>query len=649
MESAARRFFAGLWLALCALALWPRLWSTPGLWAGWGGVCALLLAGGLLAARRGRSEGAPLAVRVVLRPRHIAQQSAQLLVYAGLAVAWPQLREQLPLTLAQVCVAYLLDALWVWRREPVYRLGLSPTPIVLSLNLFLWFRDEVFFWQWALLWVALRSRGWWRWPPEERGGRGRNVLNPSALALCVAALVLVPLELTHLTWGPTLAVQHGAAGEGAYLTIFLAGLVAHSLAPVGWVTLGGSLAFLGLGALFHARTGSYMFIDTAIPPAVFLGLNLLVTDPATSPRGRVAQGLFGAAYAAGAFALYEPLLSLSSPAEWGAGGELLRPERNPLFFDKVLAVPLLNVCVPVFERAGGWVGARVSALVGARVGARVGAQVGAQVGAERWARLSGGGLRRGLAYGALWSAVFFGLVWPQLVSAPGARLGFWEEGCARTGAARLCDTRDHLYALSCERGEGALCFNLAELVAAGEARGRWSEEGALERARPLWERSCALGALRGCVALGVLIAEGALPQGSSPSPRALWGRACWSEEGDLAARGQGDAEQGDAEQGDAEGGGARGEACFHLANDLGAEALREALREARREASREARREALEAARGSLRALRRACALGVPECAEPLERLTGEREEVRAWRCGRGDPLSCATLEGPAE
>ena len=67
----------------------------------------------------------------------------------------------------------------------------------------------------------------------------------------------------------------------------------------------------------------YHFIDFNIHPAVFLGLHLLVTDPATSPRKNFGKAIFGAAYGAGVFALYGLLDSLGAPT----------------FYDKLLCVP----------------------------------------------------------------------------------------------------------------------------------------------------------------------------------------------------------------------------------------------------------------------------------------------------------------------
>ena len=42
-------------------------------------------------------------------------------------------------------------------------------------------------------------------------------------------------------------------------------------------------------AIYYSATGSYFFVDAHVPIAVFLGMTLLFTDPATSPRTLVGR------------------------------------------------------------------------------------------------------------------------------------------------------------------------------------------------------------------------------------------------------------------------------------------------------------------------------------------------------------------------
>ena len=136
---------------LSLFLLWPRVQATPQLF--WGLVGALLcvsvalLVSASRLSRRAAQEG--VAWGAVWRPRPIllGQGLAQLLIYTGFVWGWGVARDHLPLLVAQLAFAYLVDIASVWRFDSVYRLGLAPVPIVLSTNLFLFFTDVHYMWQ----------------------------------------------------------------------------------------------------------------------------------------------------------------------------------------------------------------------------------------------------------------------------------------------------------------------------------------------------------------------------------------------------------------------------------------------------------------------------------------------------------------------
>ena len=101
------------------------------------------------------------------------------------------------------------------------------------------------------------------------------------------------------------------------------------------VTLSAAVALCLLNIAFTGWTGVYHFVDSNIPIAVFLGMHLLVTDPATSPRKAFGKIVFGAMYGAGVFAMYGVLGWLGAPR----------------FYDKLLCVPALNLTVQALDRA----------------------------------------------------------------------------------------------------------------------------------------------------------------------------------------------------------------------------------------------------------------------------------------------------------
>jgi hypothetical protein len=216
-----------------------------------------------------------------------------------------------------------------WFRGERYQLGFGPFPILFSINLFLWFRDEWFFLQFLLVAFALAGKEYIRW---NRGGRRVHIFNPSALPLAVAAVFLIATGTTDLTWGPEIASTLGM-GPHIYKLLFLGGLVVMYFFSITLLTACAAATLFGLSALYFALTGVPYFLDSEIPSAVFLGMHLLVTDPSTSPRSAIGKAVFGTLYGAGVFALYGLLGALGAPT----------------FYDKLLCVPLLNLSVRAIE------------------------------------------------------------------------------------------------------------------------------------------------------------------------------------------------------------------------------------------------------------------------------------------------------------
>ena len=112
------------------------------------------------------------------------------------------------------------------------------------------------------------------------------------------------------------------------------GLIVQYFFEVTLVTFAAAATLWLLNVVYTQVTGVYWFLDSGIPIAVFLGLHLLVTDPATSPRDNYGRAIFGALYGAGVFLLYL----------------LLERAGVPRFYDKLLFIPLLNLLVPLIDR-----------------------------------------------------------------------------------------------------------------------------------------------------------------------------------------------------------------------------------------------------------------------------------------------------------
>ena len=267
----------------------------------------------------------------VARPVHYVQLTMHSCIYAYWGWYWREVYHQIPLIIAQIVFVYALDMLVCWSRRDEWILGFGPFPIVLSANLFLWFKPDWYFLQFLMIATGVLCKEYVTWI---RDGRRAHIFNPSAIALFIFSLGLIVTHSTHISWGEEIAVSFDSPPH-IFLEIFLLGLVVQALFSVTLVTLSSAATLYVMNVVFTHSTGLYYFVDTNIPAAVFLGLHLLVTDPATSPRKNFGKIVFGSMYGAGVFGLYWLLGWLGAPT----------------FYDKLLCVPPLNLTVRALDRA----------------------------------------------------------------------------------------------------------------------------------------------------------------------------------------------------------------------------------------------------------------------------------------------------------
>lgn len=440
-------------LSLAAVALTPRVLGNSVLaWSLWGAAIALVAWQGLLSVRRN-----PLpSLQAVLRPQHYVQAIVQISVFAYWGYYWRTVYDHFWLLVAQILFAYCFDMLLHWTRGETYRLGFGPFPIILSINLFLWFRDDWFYMQFLLIAAGFMGKDFIHW---RRGEMRTHIFNPSAFALGLFSLVLIATGTTDLTWGQEIASTLTLA-PNIYAFLFLVGLVVMYLFSITLVAGTAAVVLFGLSAAFGATTGVPYFVDSEIPAAVFLGLLLLITDPSTSPRTPLGKALFGALYGVSVFSLYFVLGSIGVPT----------------FYDKLLSVPLLNLSVRGIDRV---VWARpASALAGTR----------------RLGRLP---LSGNMAHMVVWIAVFVLMTTMGKTdgSHPGDRVPFWQQACAeeRPGG---CDQLMRLEATYCSDGSGWACNELGSHYLEGQL-----VESNRETALAYFSRACELRFQAGCLNL----------------------------------------------------------------------------------------------------------------------------------------------------
>ena len=332
----------GFTAALLAVSALPRVQASPVLaWSFWGAAgrpAAVEVRPGF---RFSGKPGRPRIVVVPPRPQHYIQTFCHSCVYAYWGYYWPPVYDFFPLLAGQLLFAYAFDILLAWSRGDDYQIGWGPFPIVFSTNLFLWFKDDWFYWQFVLIALGFAGKAFVRW---NRDGKRVHIFNPSAFTLAIFSIVLLATGTTDLTWGQEIATTF-SLGPHIYTVLFAIGLVVMYFFSITTVTAAAAMTLVGLSALYTSITGVPYFVDSDIPSAVFLGLHLLVTDPSTSPRTPFGRAIFGVCYGVGVFALYSLL---------GAMG-------MPTFYDKLLCVPLLNLAVPAIDRGVKRIGAEHSA------------------------------------------------------------------------------------------------------------------------------------------------------------------------------------------------------------------------------------------------------------------------------------------------
>jgi TPR repeat protein len=343
-----------------------------------------------------------------------------------------------------------------WSRREDYLLGFGPFPIVFSTNLFLWFKDEWFGLQFALIALGFAGKAFVRW---ERDGRRVHIFNPSAFTLAIFSLVLLATGTTGITWGQEIATTF-SLGPRVYTVLFVIGLVVMYFFAITPVTAAAAATLFAASALYVKATGVPYFVDSDIPSAVFLGLHLLVTDPSTSPRTPLGRAIFGVMYGLGVFALYGLLGSLGLPT----------------FYDKLLCVPLLNLAVPAIDRA-------VRAFGERPVLQRLG--------------LAGPLGRGNLAHMAVWVVFFAAMTVSGATDGMhrGDSLPFWEQACVE-GRPKACQRLLMIETSYCNDNAGWACNEV----------GRHYVEGRLaapdlDRAFVYFSRACEARFQAGCVNL----------------------------------------------------------------------------------------------------------------------------------------------------
>lgn len=490
-------------LGLASFGLLGSVRENPRLLWSFLGAAAVLLAWSAVLLGSALRKGRTLTLEIVLRKQHWVQACTHTLIFLYWGWYWQPVYDWAHFIVAQLVLAYAFDMLLGWSRRDTYTLGFGPFPIIFSTNLFLWFRPDWFYLQFLMVVVGFAAKEFIRWNKE---GRFVHIFNPSSFPLTVFSLALILTGTSDITWGKDIAITQFYPPH-MYLCLFLLPLPGQYFFGVTSMTMSAVATTYLFGLAYFAATGTYFFVDSYIPIAVFLGMHLLFTDPSTAPRTELGRVFFGVLYGLSVVALYELL---------GRAG-------LPTFYDKLLQVPLMNLSIKLIDRA-----ARSKAL-----------QVVNPAALGRWLEPR----QRNLAYMSIWAIMFVIMSAAQGVGDlhRGQWVPFWQQAC-RDDRPWACEYLSQLQSNFCNSGSGWACNELGILRAERE----------LDRggAAAAIERGCDVGFGPACLNLDRLTAGGALASAPPPlddyplllrgskapitdrTPSALYLRACaqgWPE------------------------------------------------------------------------------------------------------------------------
>ena len=291
--SAGSAFLLNVWfvVGLLVLSQLSVLGSRPIVRTSIVGAAMVLLAWSALlfgVLRRGQK----VTLEVAPRRQHYLQACQQGLVLLYWGYYWREVYHAAPLIVAQLLFAYGFDSLLSWTHRRTFVLGFGPFPIIFSLTLFFWFKDSFFYWQFVMVAIGFLAKEFLRW---KRDGLNTHIFNPSSFPLAIASALLLITNASQTTWGYEVATTQFYPPQ-TYLAIFLLAMPGQYLFGVTTMTMSAVVTTFVFSAVYYAATGAYFFSDSHVPIAVFLGMHLLFTDPATSPRTGLGRIVYGVLY-----------------------------------------------------------------------------------------------------------------------------------------------------------------------------------------------------------------------------------------------------------------------------------------------------------------------------------------------------------------
>ena len=287
-------------------------------------VTSLLVAWAGVLLRRDRFAR-PTGTQVTIKFTHVLPAILQVVLFAYWSIYWPKVIEHLPVLAAQLLIAYAIDFLLAWTLRRPYSPSFGPVPIVFSANLFVWFLPGDTFLYTLVIAIALSSKALVHWD-------GRHIFNPSVLGVAVVGVLCIVLpRIFHYQ---DISHDFDRPPHMAQLILLLA-LIPQVRLRTTPVAFGAALAMIATTLMVYGITG-YKGGPTPWWPSWLLAITLLAGDPSTIPSAGASRLLFGLFLGAAFYIVSRGLL-------FSVGTD---------FFAKIIPIPVANLLVPSFERAG---------------------------------------------------------------------------------------------------------------------------------------------------------------------------------------------------------------------------------------------------------------------------------------------------------
>jgi hypothetical protein len=231
---------------------------------------------------------------IVLSRAVFVQVLAQLSIFIYWGMYNAAAINRLPLVVHQIVFGYVFLFILSCMMGSKFKISFSPAAAIFSANLFIWFSPAVYYFHYALIVIALLAK---TFITRTIDGEKRHIFNPSGFVSNIAAVTISMLEINYIH-EYIYATQMGAN----YLWLPNFDLVVFSAScfslwsPNMYLVAIGSIFTMWAAEVFSNQFFGVSFTTETPRASILLGIALLITDPATAPRSKMGQFLYGVGY-----------------------------------------------------------------------------------------------------------------------------------------------------------------------------------------------------------------------------------------------------------------------------------------------------------------------------------------------------------------